>query len=82
MYDILCAYLHQDCEFSEGYLREMLADLFGLTGDQTRAAWFDAVERGNAIVKAWSAARKPVGLLESSAKASSAGKSSSGMGKS
>ena len=51
IYDLICAYLAG--EFSEGFLRDMLRDQMGMSGDEVRAMWFDAVERGIAMSTAW-----------------------------
>jgi hypothetical protein len=56
VWDLICAYLAE--EVSEGFLREILADRCGWTGNETRAAWFDAVERGKALSDAWSRAKR------------------------
>jgi hypothetical protein len=56
-YDILCYYLHEDTEISEGYLREMMKVLYGWGGHQTRVAWFDAVERGRRLEQAYTSQR-------------------------
>lgn len=57
--DVLMAYLAG--EFSEGFLREMLHDLMGLTGDEVRALWFDPADRGRKLADTWSSTRSSAG---------------------
>jgi hypothetical protein len=42
--DLLMAFVAG--ELSEGLLRDILGHTLGLTGDQTRALWYDSVQRG------------------------------------
>lgn len=55
-WDILCAYLAGEelhgSEISEGRLAEILRHRIGWSRDEVRAAWFDAVARGNALIEA------------------------------
>jgi hypothetical protein len=50
-WDLIAAYLYG--EISEGCLRQCLIKKNGWRGDQTRAAWFDAVERGSKSAERW-----------------------------
>lgn len=50
-WDLIAAYLYG--EISEGCLRQCLIKKNGWRGDQTRAAWFDAVERGSKSAEEW-----------------------------
>ena len=55
-WDILCAYLadedhHGGSGISEGRLTEILDHRLGWGRLETRAAWFDAVARGNALIE-------------------------------
>jgi hypothetical protein len=56
VYDLICCYLSG--EISEGLLRDILGDRLGWSGDETRAAWADATERGRNFVEAWTSARR------------------------
>ena len=55
-WDILCAYLageeHHGSEISEGRLTEILEHRLGWGRFEVRAAWFDAVARGKALIEA------------------------------
>lgn len=55
-WDILCAYLageeHHGSDISEGRLTEILKHRIGWCRDDVRAAWYDAVARGNALIEA------------------------------
>lgn len=55
-WDILCAYLageeHHGSDISEGRLTEILKHRIGWCRDDVRTAWYDAVERGNALIEA------------------------------
>lgn len=68
-WDILCAYLageeHHGSGISEGRLAEILRDRIGWSRDEVRAAWFDAVARGNALIEADHERKRP--LIEAEA---------------
>lgn len=55
--DLVAAYLVTDLmpvkakEVSEGFLRDMLRRTNGMGGNEVRALWFDAVERGNRLIE-------------------------------
>jgi hypothetical protein len=56
VYDLICCYLSG--EISEGLLRDILGDRLGWSGDEVRAAWADATERGRTIVEAYFSAKR------------------------
>ena len=57
-WDLICAYLAG--ELSEGRLRDILCPRNGWRGDEVRAAWYDAVERGTAAARWRSPSGGPV----------------------
>ena len=68
-WDILCAYLateeeHHGSGISEGRLTEILHHRLGWSRDEVRAAWFDAVARGNALIEADHERRRPLVAAE------------------
>lgn len=63
MMDVACAFVARDDlnaetkQFSEGFLRDLLKATNGMHFDQVRSLWFDAIERGNAIVERFASER-------------------------